>query len=103
MFASFSHRAGSIVPVCAAAARSAASGSERRRERQQFAAEVRKAQSLGESADADRHEIGHRKAAADDLRPAGERRNRRHHAGKLRGGQNRQDGGAEQCGDLGAA
>ena len=100
----FSHRAAPNVPVCAAAERSirvktgtktmSASRSPR---------EIRKAQSLGESADADRHEIGHGKRAADDLRLRGQGGDRRHHAGKLRRGQHRQDRGSEQRGDLGAA
>ena len=71
-------------------------------ERQQIDTKVRKAQSLGEGADADRHEICHGKTAADDLSATSQRGNRRHHAGKLRRRQNRQNGGAEQRGDLGA-
>ena len=64
--------------------------------------EIREAEALGEGADADRQEIGHREEAAHNLRHPGQRRHRDQHAGKHRRRQDGQNGGAEQRRDLSA-
>ena len=73
------------------------------RERHEIEDEIGEAEAFGEGADADRHEIGHREGPPMICARAGERRDRRHHAGKLRRRQDGQDRRAEQRGDLGVA